>query len=193
MAPASGPGQPFGAPPDHSRQWPAWALVSVPLALLLAAATLSSAGPDRVTFPSGYKGHLRYMSVDRPFNDTVREMYVSPEAAKTATAGQPLPSGTVLTMEVYKAKLDDAGKPLKDATGRFVKGDLVTIMVMEKRAGWGAEYPDDLRNGEWEYAQFEPDGRPRQPADSQPCLGCHKRMSRQDFVFSLPQLVETRK
>jgi len=28
---------------------------------------------------------------------------------------------------------------------------------MEKRAGWGAEYPADLRNGEWEFSMFKPD------------------------------------
>lgn len=128
------------------------------------------------------------MSVDRPFNDTVRVVYASPEAAAAARAGRPLPSGAVVTMEVYKAKLDGTGKPVKAGNGRFVKGDLVTIMVMEKRAGWGAEYPDEIRNSEWEYAQFEPDGGPHEPADTRPCFQCHKRMSRQDFVFSLPQL-----
>src|SRR5437870_5596177 len=102
----SGLGQPFGEPADHSRQWPAPASVSVFLAGLLAAATASSAGPDRVAFLSGYRTEVRYLSVDRPVNDTVREMYASPEAAAAARAGRPLPSGSVLTMEVYKAKLD---------------------------------------------------------------------------------------
>jgi hypothetical protein len=152
------------------------------------AAALAVAGPEKVSFPSGYSSHRPYLTVDRPFNDTVRAMYASPEAAESARVRRPLPSGTVLTMEVYKAKRDDQGKPLKDASGRFVRGDLVTIMVMEKRAGWGAEYPAEIRNGEWEYAQFAPDGTRHQPADSKPCLSCHLRMSRQDFVFSLPQL-----
>jgi hypothetical protein len=46
---------------------------------------------------------------------------------------------TVLTMEVYRARVDAQGKPFKDADGWFLK--------MEKQAGWGAGYPDDLRNG----------------------------------------------
>jgi hypothetical protein len=30
--------------------------------------------------------------------------------------------------------------PVKDANGRFKKGDLVAYAVMEKRAGWGSDY-----------------------------------------------------
>jgi plastocyanin len=48
---------------------------------------------------------------------------------------------------------------VKDAGGRFQKGDLVAYTVMEKRAGWGTEYADDIRNGEWEYAVFGADGK----------------------------------
>jgi hypothetical protein len=157
-------------------------------AIALIAATASTAGPDRVTFPTGYRSHALYSTVDRAVNDTVRVFYVSPEAARRAKPGEPLPSGTVITMEIYKAKLDGGGKPVKDGSGRFVRGELVAIQVMEKRTGWGGEYPEDLRNGDWDYAQFDPDGTRHQPADTASCLGCHRKMARQDFVFSFPQL-----
>jgi hypothetical protein len=68
-----------------------------------------------------------------------------------------------------------------------VKGGLVGIFVMEKRTGWGAEYGDGLRNGEWEYARFGADGR-RQNVDMTPCLECHKSENAQDHMFSLKQL-----
>ena len=74
-------------------------------------------------------------------------------------AGRPLPSGTVLTMVNYKAKLGADGQPEKDANGRFIKTDEIAgIAVMEKRTGWGAEYAADMRNGEWEYRAFKADG-----------------------------------
>src|SRR5213594_2725846 len=69
-------------------------------------------------------------------------------------AGAPLPAGTVLTLVQYKAQVDAAGAPVKGPNGRFVKGDLIAYTVMEKRAGWGDEYPAEWRNGEWEYAAF---------------------------------------
>ena len=74
----------------------------------LLAATASTAGTDRVTFPTAYRSHALYFTVDRAVNDTVRVFYVSPEAARRAKPGEPLPSGTVITMEIYKAKLDAA-------------------------------------------------------------------------------------
>lgn len=77
-----------------------------------------------------------------------------PGAAEQPKIGQTLPSGAVLTMEAYGAKLHEKCEPVTDANGRFLKGDLTGIFVMEKRIGWGAEYPDDLRNGEWEYARL---------------------------------------
>jgi hypothetical protein len=157
-------------------------------AVALLAATASTAGPDRVTFPTGYRSHALYSTVDRAVNDTVRVFYVSPEAARRAKPGEPLPNGTVITMEIYKAKLGGDGKPVKDGSGRFVKGELVSIQVMEKRTGWGAAYDAELRNGDWDYAQFDPDGTPHQPADAAPCLGCHRKMASQDFVFSRLQL-----
>jgi hypothetical protein len=55
----------------------------------------------------------------------------------------------VITLVEYKAKLDDHGNPLRDASGRLIKGEISRYVVMEKRTGWGAEYPPEKRNGEW--------------------------------------------
>jgi Cytochrome P460 len=82
-------------------------LLFLTLVILAALATPTTAGPDKVAFPADYKKHLRYATVDRPDNKTVRDLYTTPEAAHAATAGKPLPDGTALTMEVYKAKVDD--------------------------------------------------------------------------------------
>ena len=159
------------------------------LILVAAIATPTTAGPDKVAFPSGYKNHVLYATVDRPDNKTVRDLYASPEAARAARPGQPLPDGTVLTIEVYKAKVDEKGEPVKDANTRLVRTpELVGVFVMEKRRGWGAEYPETLRNGEWEYARFTATGEPAPNFNARPCFECHKPMSQQDFVFSLPKL-----
>src|SRR5687767_14029872 len=109
------------------------------LTTVMLAAGSTAAAPEKVAFPSAYRSHVSYLTVDRPFNATVRLFYASPEAARTARSGQPLPRGTVITMEVYKAKVNEQNQPVKDPDGRFIKGDLVAVMVMEKRKGWGAE------------------------------------------------------
>jgi plastocyanin len=91
----------------------------------------------------------------------------------------------VLTLVQYKAQRDAAGEPLKDASGRFQKGDLVAYTVMEKRDGWGNEYKDDIRNGEWEYQAFGPDKKVNDKANLTTCFTCHKPHAGQDFVISL--------
>ena len=114
------------------------ASVLVAVALL---ATGGSAGPEKIAFPAGWEKFVLYNTVDRYDNKQYRELYASSqEAVDAAKAGKPLPNGTVLALVQYKAQVNAQGEPIKDAKGRFVKGDPIAITVMEKRAGWGTEY-----------------------------------------------------
>ena len=122
--------------------------ISAACGLLGIAQTL--AGGEKVAFPTGFEKGTLYAVVDRHDNKQYRDLYASPGVVESVRKGQGVPSGAVLTLVQYKAKADDKGNPLKDASGRFMKGDLVAYTVMEKRKGWGAEYANDLRNGEWE-------------------------------------------
>jgi len=158
----------------------------------LAAVSLTvavRAGGDKVVFPENYAKGVLYTTVDRPDNKQYRELYTSKAAIDAVKAGQPIPDGTVITMVNYKAKLNSAGEPEKDANGRFIKTDeLAGIAVMEKRAGWGAEYPDDVRNGEWEYQAFKADKTVNDKANLKGCFTCHKPLDKQDFVFSFDKM-----
>jgi hypothetical protein len=158
------------------------------VALAGAVTWQARAGGELVKFPEEYaKGQL-YGSVDRTDIKEYREFYTSQAALDAVKKGQPIPSGTVITMVHYKAKLDEQGSPLKDANGRLVKGELSQYGVMEKRTGWGAEYPAELRNGEWEYQTFKADKSVNDKADLKRCFGCHKPKETQDFVFSFEQM-----
>lgn len=148
----------------------------------------STAGPDKVAFPAAFKDGVLYTVADRYDVKQYRELYTSPAAIEAAKAGKPLPAGTVITLVQYKAQVDGQGTPLKDARGRFLKGDLVGFAVMEKRQGWGTEYPDDLRNGEWEYGAFTADGKVNDKANFKACFQCHKPHDGQDFVISYPAM-----
>ena len=146
------------------------------------------AGGDKVAFPENYAAGILYGTVDRYDVNQYREQYAPPAAIEAARKGQPIPSGTVLTMLEYKAQLDARGNPVKDANGHFVKGELGRYVVMEKRTGWGTEYPDNIRNGEWEYQAFTPDRKVSDKADLNGCFQCHKPHADQDFVISLASL-----
>ena len=158
----------------------------------LIAAT-GMAGPDKISFPEGFEKGVLYAVVDRHDTKQYRELYSTPEAVKAVREGKPIPHGTVLTVVQYGAKKDEKGNVVRDANGRFVKGDLIGYGVMEKRKGWGAEYPAEWRNGEWEYSAFTKDRKPNAKANAniQNCFVCHKPHEGQDFVMSLASLSGT--
>lgn len=147
------------------------------------------AGADLVKFPEEYAKGVLYGTVDRADTKLYRELYVNKEAADAVKMGKPVPSGTVITMVSYKAKLDEKGDPVKGPNGRFIKTDEITgIGVMEKRTGWGTEYPEAMRNGEWEYQQFTAAKAINTKANLKNCFECHKPKVGDDFLFTMSQL-----
>jgi len=163
-------------------------LAAVAVAAVLYAVP-STAGPDKIAFPDKYKDHVLYTIVDRHDTRQYRELWGTRDAVDAMKAGKPLPSGSVLTLVQFKAQVDGAGNPVKGPNGRFVKGDLIAYTVMEKRTGWGTEYPAEWRNGEWEYAAFGPDGKLNEKANYKGCFECHKPHEKTDFVISHTKLV----
>ena len=161
----------------------------VPAAILFLVTASATAGTEKVAFPA-YQTHVLYDVLDQPEIKEIREAYINAEALKGLKPGQPLPSGTVLSLPTFKALLDDKGELVRDPNGRLVRGRLDRVVVMEKRTGWGVEYPADLRNGEWEYNRFRSDGSRDPRADIKGCFECHKPESHRDFVFTLADLVK---
>ena len=164
---------------------------------LLSMALLSAgafAGPEKIKFPSDYLRGVLYQTLDRPDNKQYRELYAPAEAVEAVRKGRPIPDGTVLTLVQWSVQQDANGNPLKDASGRFIKKDIIAHTVMEKRKGFGADYPADWpRNGDWEYAVFTADGRPNEKANAnnKACFTCHLPHAKQDFVISLAKLNNT--
>lgn len=158
-------------------------------AVLSVLIAIAHAGRENVAFPA-YQSHVLYDVLDQPDIAEIREAYINPEALKKYRPGTPFPSGTVLTMPTFRALRNEKGDFVRDANGRLVRGPLDRIVVMEKRAGWGAEYPETVRNGEWEYERFKPDGT-RDPTASIPgCFQCHKPFEKLDYVFTIQEIVK---
>ena len=143
------------------------------------------AGPELVKFPADYEKGVRYGVVSNPGNKLYRELYTTKEAVDAAKAGKPVPSGTWIVMKSYSSRQDASGAPLKGPDGQFVKDSLAGYAVMEKRTGWGKEYPDNLRNGEWEYQAFTAARAVNEKANLKACFECHKPKDADDFLFSL--------
>jgi hypothetical protein len=180
---------------------------AIVLALLIAGATPAPAqapapytpGPQNIAMPADWAARfLNFSSLDNEQRKIVRRFYVNPEALAAATPGAPLPSGTMIVMADHRARLDAQGNPLRDLRGRFMYEPAPFLLsVQEKRDGWGEGYPADIRNGNWEYARFNPDLSRQAGMDTaasmRPCFTCHLgARPQQDFAFDFWDYVQNR-
>lgn len=162
-------------------------------ALLLGAVALGSgttlAGPEKVDYPKNYQStYTKLDQIDRYDNKTVRILYVN-SIALSGEPGKPLPSGSVLLLEVRAAQLGPDGNPRLDSQGRFIPGDQIqSVNVQEKRTGWAAEVDEKIRNTNWEYAIFDINGE-RRTASTQACMTCHKPRAADDYTFVVSQAI----
>jgi hypothetical protein len=138
------------------------------VAILPTLAWHATAGGDLVKFPQVYAEGVHYATVNR--GNIREELFTNRAAIDAVKSGQPLPSGTVITMEDYR-----------DAK-------LFRYVVMEKRAGWGADYPHEKRNGEWEFQSFNPDKTVNRNETLDRCFACHKGQGKENFVFTLDRM-----
>lgn len=176
---------------------------SLVAALVLASFAATAVAPqlhvggDRIVFPERYAEGVMYTTLDRPASTKptelentaqYRKFYASAGAIKALRNGEPIPSGSVITVVKYRAKLDAQGNPLIHENRRFVRGDLIGFSVMEKRTGWGADYPPDIRTGDWEFQEFTADGRPNAKANLLGCMQCHRSQAKKDFLFTFDSI-----
>ena len=147
-----------------------------------------------VTFPENYKATFtKYNTINVPDNQQVRYYYANDVAIRAARAGEPLPDGSMLFAEQYRAKLDADNKPVMGADGFFVADKIAGYAAMGRDAGWGAEIPQMLRNENWNYAAFTADRQPRAGVNQAECLACHKPRANTSYLFTLKELTEMAK
>ena len=157
-------------------------------AVAVVSQTLVPPGPNKLAFPAEWDKGVLYATVDRHDTKQYREFYGPADAVKAAREGKPIPNGTILTLAAYAAKLDAEGKPVKDANGRFVKDKLVAVNSMQKQAGWGNDIPAEIRNGDWIYQSFTPDGKVNDKANLAACYQCHLPFAKDDYLTNLAKL-----
>jgi cytochrome c553 len=142
----------------------------------------------RAAFPQGFRETFsRYHTMNFPATRQVRHFYANKAALQAAKAGKPLPDGSVVVVEVHTVRLDLDDRPIVGADGFFAPEHLMAYSVMARGAGWGADIPEMLRNENWNYAVFTPEGKPRTVNQAE-CLACHKPLDKASFVFTLKEL-----
>ena len=153
------------------------------------SAFLPNVARTNVSFPEGYKGSfVRYHTINFPATGQVRHYYANQAAVQAAREGKPLPPGSYLLAEVYAAKRGADGKPLTGADGFYEPEKLLLYTAMQSGAGWGKDFPQMLRNADWNYAIFSTEKQHRPGVNQAECLACHKPLDGVSYVFTLKQL-----
>jgi cytochrome c553 len=139
----------------------------------------SAAIHSRMEFPRNFPaGFLIYQTEVE--DGVMTRRFANATATKAARLREMLPDGSVIISVSYKA--------LKDVDGKDVAGPVQSYAGMESRANWGKDIPLLLRNGNWDYALFDADGKRRDELNQAQCLACHKPRETDSYVFTLELL-----
>lgn len=136
---------------------------------------------SRMAWPAGFPhGFERYRSVVE--GDAVTQRWANRVAIEAAAAGLPLPHGAVLVVSRHRLEAMPGGGT--------APGEAQSYDTMERRAGWGVEVPALLRNGDWDYAQFDARQQRRNDLNQAACLACHQPLAARSHVFTLHELTQ---
>lgn len=167
---------------------------AIVLLLALGATMPVQAQEDRaLAFPENYRTEFtRYYSGDRLMNDDQTiVLYANDIAVAGADDPGGPPSGAVLVAEIYAASKGADGKVLESDLARRLPGEWKAIALMERRDGWGDQYPVGLKVGNWEFEVFSTSGK-NLGKDTTACRACHEPRSEKGFMFSLEHLAASR-
>jgi cytochrome c553 len=147
-----------------------------------------------VAYPQDYKTRLtQYHTINFAATKQVRYYYANAAALQAAREGKPLPDGSMLFAEVYSARLDADNKPVLGADGFFAPDKLLFYTAMARDAGWGRDFPEMLRNEDWNCAVFPNTGQARAGVNQAECLACHKPLDKTSYTFTLEPLTAAAK
>jgi hypothetical protein len=140
-----------------------------PAVLSIAAVFALQAGAEenRVTFPGNFAEYVRYGVFDR--GSSGEEAFALPKTITISKNGLPLPNGTQLVLRILK------------------NGELTSYFVMQKGEGWGADYDEERRTGDWQFQQFDTNMQVMTSTNTAQCQSCHSRAV-SDAMYTIEQM-----
>jgi Cytochrome P460 len=66
-------------------------------------------------------------------------------------------------------------------------GELTSYSVTQKGEGWGADFDDELRTGDWQFQQFDTNMQVIASASTAQCQSCHSNRESSDFIYTIDQ------
>lgn len=126
---------------------------------------------NRVTFPDMNK-QVHYTTVKR--GNVTEHISTTREALEAIQKGQTIPNGTHFVLSDFR------------------DGKIFRYFVMEKGAGWGAEFDERRRTGDWQFQWFQPDKQINLQENTARCMACHRSQSDRDYLFTARRISEYR-
>lgn len=131
--------------------------------LALAFASPVWAEPNRVTFPD-INALEQYTTVTR--GEVTEYMYTSAEALAAIREDRPVPPGTQVVLQDWR------------------EGEVYRLFVMQKGEGWGDDYDEATRAGDWQFQWYWPDGSINMDESTERCRACHQSRERREFMYT---------
>lgn len=128
----------------------------------------AQAEPNRVIFPADLAQFVHYATVRR--GPSTEHIMTSQAALDAMKAGKPTPEGTRFVLVDNRD-----GAPYR-------------IFVMQKGAGFGAEYDERRRTADWQFQWFWPDKSVNLQENTARCQSCHQSRAENEYIFTFSQL-----
>jgi hypothetical protein len=146
-----------------------WLLMAV-LSFFAVYSSPAIAQTNRATFPANFTEYVLYATFDR--GSSKEEAFAHPSTLAIAKSGDPLPPGTQLVLGIWQ------------------NNALTDYFVMEKGEGWGADFTEEQRTGDWHFQQYDTKMQVRQTEIAARCQSCHQGAAGSDFMYTLGQMRE---
>jgi hypothetical protein len=118
---------------------------------------------NRVTFPD-LDRLVHYTTVKR--GNVTEHIMTTREAIAAVKSGQPIPEGTHFVLADHR------------------DGKIYRYFVMEKGGGFGADYDDRRRTGNWQFQWFWPDKTVNMSENTNRCQSCHRSQESSEYLYT---------
>lgn len=136
--------------------------------LLFFVSCQVSAETNRVTFPENLDKLVHYTTVRR--GNVTEHILTTPDAMAAVKDGRPIPPGTHFVLVDYR------------------DGNVYRYFVMEKGAGFGADYDERRRTADWQFQWFWPDKSVNMNENTARCQSCHRSQEDSDYLYTADRI-----
>jgi len=148
------------------------AIIRMPMiALVFSTITLAAwqvhAETNRVQFPE-LEGLVHYTTVRR--GEVTEHIMTTPEALEAVKKGEPIPAGTYFVLVDYR------------------EGKVHRYFVMQNGPGWGNDYEERRRTGDWQFQWFWADKSINLRENTTRCQSCHNSRSDENYLYTFDAL-----